>query len=148
MAAWIDRLVSAGAVGSLVMALVWQDLPVLSCAALCLAVYAAAKRLAFRRDNVSAMLVTRDGAVYVRMRQGWRPLELVRAWPGLRWLTLRGQIPAAPHDAAGCNGTPSRRNVTFTVWQDALAQPAWRRVRLLTGRRLCRVPARRVPEPS
>jgi hypothetical protein len=150
MAVWIDGAVKAAALVSLIVALVWQDLAMaaLACASLCLAVYAAARPLANPHGNVSAMLVTRDGAVYVRMRQGWQPLELIRSWPGLRWLTLRGRISAAPSDPAQGAGTAPRTDVTFTVWQDALARPAWRRVCLLTGRRLRRMPARRMPEPS
>ncbi len=108
-------------------ALAWLGLPPGLAALLGLAAIAAG---APRAAAVRALLFTADHAPYVRMRQGWRPLALRAATRGWRSLALQGELPA-PY---------APRRVAFTVWQDALPAPAWRRVSLLSHRRLRRVP--------
>jgi hypothetical protein len=143
-AAWIDGAVT-GAVGvAVAFALYCQAFASALLAGLCGAALAGALVRARRRPPVTALRMTRDGAFYVRLREGWRPVDWVARWRGPRWLTLRASLPGA-----FCNGPGrSRRHVTFTVWQDGLPPPAWRRVCLLTNRRLCRSPGRRAAGTS
>lgn len=143
-AAWIDGAVTGAIVLAIAFALYCLALPPLLLAGLCGAALLCALMWARPRSPVSAVKMTRDGAFYVRMREGWRPVEWVARWRGPRWLTLRARLPDA-----FCNG-PGRpgRHVTFTVWQDGLPPSAWRRVCLLTNRRLCRSPGRRAAGAS
>jgi len=83
---------------------------------------------------VRALLFTADQALYIRARQGWRPLSLRAATRGWRCLALQGDLPAP------LSRRPSPRRVSFTIWQDALPAPAWRRLNLACQRRLRRVP--------
>uniref|UniRef100_UPI0039EEFAF4 hypothetical protein n=1 Tax=Bordetella sputigena TaxID=1416810 RepID=UPI0039EEFAF4 len=163
LAAWLDGAMLASAVAAALLALSWQgvlSLPLLAAAALLVAVLAIVtsaravprrsgirgrrptrpRRLVAPHGPVSAVRMERDGTFYLRLRNGWHPAEWVSAWRGPRWLTLRARVQAAAGDAAAS----PRRCVTFTVWQDALPAPAWRRTCMLTARRLCRTPSRRV----
>jgi hypothetical protein len=101
-----------------------------------------------RRPAVTALRLASDGAVYLRLRAGWRPVELTHAWRGGRWLTLRGRLPAALCNTVTAAGANVTANVTFTLWRDALAAPAWRRSCVLIGRRLRRVAGRPRVEAS
>lgn len=169
LAAWLDAAMMASAVGAALSALSWQgvlSLPLPAATAVTAAVLAAVLaivlpsaaparagrlrprihasmiRLAGRvapHRRVSAIRMDRDGAFHLRLRDGWHPAEWVSAWRGPRWLTLRARLGAVDGDAAA----RPRRCVTFTVWQDALPAPAWRRTCMLTARRLCRTPSRR-----
>lgn len=91
------------------------------------------------RRVVSAIRMDRDGSFHLRLRGGWQPAEWVGLWRGPRWLTLRVRLPAGL-----CNAQAGvARHITFTVWQDRLPAPAWRRICLFANRRLCRDPAAR-----
>jgi len=91
---------------------------------------------------VRALLFTADHALYIRARQGWRPLSLRAATRGWRCLALQGDLPAPLCRRAGRPhlGFTSTRRVSVTIWQDALPAPAWRRLNLACQRRLRRVP--------
>lgn len=89
-----------------------------------------------RVPPVSGLLITRGGALYLRMNGKWQPVVVVSIWPGLRWLTLRVQLPVGITPVGITLDNFFRRtSLTFTVWQDALPASAWRRVCLLTARR-------------
>jgi hypothetical protein len=168
-ATWIDHGVVVAAAAAAAVSLYWQVLPGAAAMATGAAICAAAGLAFRRRSRISGMLFSRSGAVYVRLRRGWQPLTLAQAWRGWRCLTVQGELPAAVvcndemngpgRDGPGRDGPGSRNStggnairrpvmVTFTLWQDALAPQAWRRVCLLTGRRLRQVPLPRVPEAS
>lgn len=149
LAAWLDSVVMATALAAALFALsspalsspAWRSPAVLSLAVLAACGAAVAGVLAARRSRpaVSAIRMDRDGAFHLRMRNGWTPAEWVAAWRGPRWLTLRARLPGQV-----CNTTNAADGyVTFTVWQDGLPAPAWRRTCVLANRRLCRTPARR-----
>lgn len=93
-----------------------------------------------RGPAVRALLFTADHALYIRARQGWRPLSLRAATRGWRCLALQGDLPVGLSRPACDSGPFSTRRVSFTVWQDALPAPAWRRLNLSCQRSLRRVP--------
>ncbi|WP_454691019.1 hypothetical protein [Achromobacter aloeverae] len=120
-------------------ALAWLGLPAglawtLALAVVALGIYAGISRA----PAVRALLFTADHALYVRQRRGWRPLALRAAARGWRCLALQGDLPAPLSPRRG----PWRAHrVAFTVWQDALPASAWRRLNLLSHRRLRRAAA-------
>ncbi|ARP80855.1 hypothetical protein CAL12_08380 [Bordetella genomosp. 8] len=136
LAAWLDGAMMAAALASALLALCWQGMLSMSLLAAVGAGLAWQWRAAGQRGAVHAsgcvraLRMDRDGAFHLRLRDGWYPAEWTAAWRGPRWLTLQARL--------GAGGS-----VIFTVWQDALPAPAWRRTCLLTARRLCRTPLRR-----
>lgn len=101
--------------------------------------------------NVSALAISPAGAVALRVDGRWQEVELIRVTRGWRCLRLRAR-PACMHDPLGVarggglvriarqlGGRPGCRS--FTVWQEALGGPAWRRTCVLATRRVRR-PAR------
>ncbi|MFC4274971.1 hypothetical protein [Achromobacter aloeverae] len=126
-------------------ALCWLGLPAGSACLLALAAVAGAATSArARKPAVRALRYTADHALYVRQPWGWRPLALRAVARGWRCLALQGDLPAPLSPRVG----PWRaRRVSFTVWQDALPAPAWRRLSLLSHRNLrrARVRGRQAP---
>ncbi|OZI23369.1 hypothetical protein CAL26_07885 [Bordetella genomosp. 9] len=152
LAAWLDGAMMAAALVSALSALRWQGMLSVSLLAVVGAILgvAAGAALLWRRRSagrpgashaVRAVRMDRDGAFHLRLRDGWYPAEWTAAWRGPRWLTLRARVGA--RGAGGGSPSSLGRCVTFTVWQDALPAPAWRRTCMLTARRLCRTPSRR-----
>lgn len=139
LAAWLDGAVMAAALAAPLLALRAQAFlapAVLAAGGAALLALLAVTR---SRPGVSALRMDGDGAFHLRLRDGWHPAEWVGAWRGPRWLTLRARLPGAASNGPSSAG----RCVTFTVWQDGLPAPAWRRTCLLANRRLCRTTARR-----
>ena len=106
---------------------------------------------------VSALAISPSGAVALRVGGRWQEVELTRVTRGWRCLRLQAR-PACRYDAPGMTaagafgrlglaygGRSARRS--FTVWQDALGGPAWRRTCVLTTRRVRR-PARVAVAPA
>lgn len=155
-AAWLDGAVIVAVMAAILFAL--HSLADVAAPALAASAVAAAvaaflyvRSARHSKNAVSAVRMDRDGAFHLRMRSGWRPAEWIALWRGPRWLTLQARLPAEP--AGFCNGRPHagrprRQLVLFTIWQDRLPAPAWRRACLLVNRRLCRTPAARAARAS